>query len=56
MSDQAAGQKASQVGQDASTKYGVSSTPTFIVNGQTHGPFSDWNDVKGFLDPMLPKK
>lgn len=56
MGNQAESQKISQQGQDASTKYGVSSTPTFIVNGQEHGPFQDWNEVRAFLDPMLRKK
>jgi protein-disulfide isomerase len=56
MSDQAAATKISQVGQEATTKYGINSTPTFIVNGQQHGPFTDWAEVKSFLDPMLPKK
>jgi protein-disulfide isomerase len=56
MSNQAVEQKAAQIGQEASTKYGINSTPTFIVDGQTHGPFADWNEVKSFLDPMLQKK
>ncbi len=56
MSDQAQAQKISQIGQEATTKYGISSTPTFIANGKVHGPFTDWNEVKGFLDPLLPKK
>ena len=56
ISDQAAAQKITQVGQDATAKYGVSSTPTFIVNGQVHGPFESTDELKAFLDPMLPKK
>lgn len=56
MGNQAATQKIAQIGQEAASKYGVSGTPTFIVNGQSHGPFIDWNDVKTFLDPMLKKK
>jgi protein-disulfide isomerase len=56
MSNQAALQKAAKIGEEANTKYGVSTTPTFIANGQVHGPFADWNDVKSFLDPMLAKK
>jgi protein-disulfide isomerase len=56
MADQAAAEKISQIGQEASTKYGITSTPTFIANGQTHSAFADWNDVKGFLDPLLRKK
>jgi protein-disulfide isomerase len=56
MSNQAVSAKVSQVGQEATTKYAINSTPTFIVNGQVHGPFTDWAEVKAFLDPMLPKK
>ena len=56
MGNQAEAQKISQIGQEASTKYGVNSTPSFFVNGQMHGPFESWNDVKAFLDPMLAKK
>ncbi|HEY5047213.1 MAG TPA: DsbA family protein [Rhizomicrobium sp.] len=56
MGNQAGGEKIAQVGQEAATKYGISSTPTFIVNGQVHGPFVDWNDVTKFIDPMLRKK
>jgi protein-disulfide isomerase len=53
MGNQAEAQKISQIGQEASSKYGVNSTPTFIVNGQTHGPFESFDEVKSFLDPML---
>jgi protein-disulfide isomerase len=56
MADQAEGQKVAQKGEEATAKYGINSTPTFIVNGQAHGPFADWDAVKKFLDPMLSKK
>jgi protein-disulfide isomerase len=56
ISNQATAAKVSQVGQEATTKYAISSTPTFIVNTHMHGPFEDWDEVKAFLDPMLPKK
>ncbi|HKD20601.1 MAG TPA: thioredoxin domain-containing protein [Rhizomicrobium sp.] len=44
------------VGTDAQTRYGVSGTPTFIANGQIHGPFQDFSEMQGFLDPLLAKK
>jgi protein-disulfide isomerase len=53
MGNQAEAAKISQIGQEATTKYGISGTPTFIVNGQQHGPFEDWNEVKSFLDPIF---
>jgi protein-disulfide isomerase len=54
--NQAEAQKISQIGQEATTKYSVNGTPTFIVNGQEHGPFADYDELKGFLDPILAKK
>jgi len=54
--NQAEVQRIEKVGQDAQTIYGVSGTPTFVVNGQTHGPFVDFQELKNFIDPMLAKK
>jgi protein-disulfide isomerase len=54
--NQAEAQKISQIGQEATAKYSVNGTPTFIVNGQEHGPFMDYGELKAFLDPMLAKK
>jgi protein-disulfide isomerase len=54
--NQAEAQHIQQVGQDATTKYGVSGTPTFVVDGTTHGPFIDYAELKSFIDPMLAKK
>ncbi len=56
IANQTQAQRAAQIGQDAQTKYNVSSVPTFFVNGQMHGPFEDFKDVQSFLDPMLAKK
>lgn len=44
------------VGTDAQTRYGISGTPTFVANGQIHGPFQDFSEMQGFIDPMLAKK
>lgn len=54
--NQAEAQKIAQIGQEATAKYGVNGTPTFIVNGQVHGPFMDIDELKSFLDPMFAKK
>jgi protein-disulfide isomerase len=54
--NQAEAQHIQQVGLDATAKYGVSGTPTFVVNGTTHGPFVDYQELKSFIDPMLAKK
>ena len=53
MSDTAAAERASQVGQDAQTKYNIDGVPTFIVNGQMHANFSDWQSLQRLLDSML---
>jgi len=45
-----------QVGADAQLRYGISGTPSFIINGQLHGPFADFQDVQSVLDPLLQKK
>lgn len=56
INDQAEAKKIEDVGTEAQTKYGINGTPTFVVNGQTHGPFVDLQDMKSFIDPMLAKK
>ena len=44
------------VGQEASTKYNVSGTPSFIINGQFRSGEVPWDQMKTLLDSMLPKK
>ena len=56
MQDSEAAKRIEQVGTDAETRYGVSGTPTFLVNGQLHGPFANIQDVENFIDPMLTGK
>jgi protein-disulfide isomerase len=56
INDQAETKRIEQVGQDAQTRYGVSGTPTFLVNGRMHGPFVEFQEVRDFIDPMLGKK
>jgi protein-disulfide isomerase len=45
-----------QVGADAQTKYSINSTPSFVVDGQLHGPFMDFQELQSFVNPMLSKK
>jgi protein-disulfide isomerase len=54
--NQAVANQVAQVGQDAQTKYNISGTPTFLIDGQMHGPFVDYKDLQDFITPMLPKK
>jgi protein-disulfide isomerase len=56
IADQAASKRIQQVGSDATTKYGINGTPSFVVNGQLHGPFEDFQELQGFINPMLSKK
>jgi protein-disulfide isomerase len=54
--NQAEAKRVQDVGADAQIKYGVSGTPTFIADGQTHGPFADFSELQSFFAPMLHKK
>jgi len=54
--NQAQQQRIIQVGQDATTKFGVNGTPTFIVNGEVHSIFANWQELKDYLDSKLKKK
>ncbi len=54
--NQTVASQVAQVGQDAQTKYNISGTPTFLINGQVHGPFVDYTELQDFISPMLSKK
>jgi protein-disulfide isomerase len=51
-----ANKRATDVGQEAETKYGINGTPTFIVNGEIAPPFESSDDVKKYLDQKLAQK
>ena len=54
--NQAAQKRIQDVGTDAQTKYGINGTPSFVADGQVHGPFEDYQEFKTFLDGLLAKK
>jgi len=54
--DQAMQKRIQDVGADAQTRYGISGTPSFVADGQVHGPFADYQEFKTFLDGLLAKK
>jgi protein-disulfide isomerase len=54
--DQDAAKHIGQIGQDAVTKYGIQGTPSFLVNGQLHGPFADYPEMQAFLTTVAKKK
>jgi protein-disulfide isomerase len=53
--NQAEQQRITKVGQDATTRYNINGTPTFIVNGQIHSTFANWQELKDYLDSQLKK-
>ena len=56
MQDKAQLERASRVGQEGQSRYGITGTPTFIVNGTVHGGQYDWEGLQKELDAMLKKK
>ena len=44
-----------QVGQDATSKFGINGTPTFIVNGEVRSVWTNFQDMKDSLDSKLKK-
>lgn len=53
--DQKAAKQTEQVAQDGVTKYGLQGTPSFLVNGQLHGPFADYKEMQAFLNSVANK-
>jgi protein-disulfide isomerase len=41
---------------EAEAKYGISGTPTFIINGELHDGEIKYEDLKKMIDTKLPKK
>ena len=56
INDQAAQQGITKVGEDANKRYGINGTPSFVINGQIHGPFQNYQELKDYIDPLLAKK
>jgi protein-disulfide isomerase len=56
MADKAAQARTMAVAQDAGTRYGVTGTPTFVINGEVMEGGAPWDDVKAKLDATLAKK
>jgi protein-disulfide isomerase len=54
--DQAQAQKITQVGQDATNKYGINSVPTFVINGDVRQFSSGWDEMQSYLNGLLRKK
>ncbi len=54
--DTAVQAQTTKIGQEAETKYGVTGTPSFIVNGQMRVGVSTWDDWQSYLNGMLAAK
>ena len=55
IANQAEQERIAKVGQDATTRYNINGTPTFIINGQIHSTFANWQELKDYLDSQLKK-
>ena len=56
IANQAEAKRIQDVGTQAQTKYGINSTPSFVINGQLRQGFEDFQALKDYLDPLLAKK
>ncbi|HTO42178.1 MAG TPA: DsbA family protein [Rhizomicrobium sp.] len=53
MQDKTQLERASRVGQDGQTRYQITGTPSFVVNGKLHGGQYDWESLQKELDAVL---
>jgi protein-disulfide isomerase len=53
--NQSVSQKITQIGQEAVSKYGINSVPTFIVNGQVRQFMGGWDEMQTYLNGQLKK-
>lgn len=47
-------QRIRKVGEDADALYGVSTTPSFVINGETHAGAMSIDQMAALIDPLLP--
>jgi protein-disulfide isomerase len=55
IANQAVSQQITQVGQDAVSKFGINSVPTFIVNGEVRQFTGGWDEMQSYLNGLLKK-
>lgn len=53
--NQAVSQKVTEVGQEATNKFGINSVPSFVVNGQVRQFEGGWEDMQTYLNSLLKK-
>lgn len=56
IADQKMAQKITEVGNEGTSKYGVNSVPTFVINGQPQLFTGDWDGFQKQLDDLAKKK
>jgi protein-disulfide isomerase len=56
MTDKDSQKRVMAVAQDAQTRYGITGTPTFVINGEVQTAGAPWADIKAKLDSLLAKK
>ena len=56
IADQKVAQKITDVGTEGTSKYGVNSVPSFVVNGQTQVFAGDWDGFQKQLDDAISKQ
>ena len=54
--DKAVQDRVNKVAQDGQTKYNISATPTFIINGNPRTDVAGWPEMQQALDALLAKK
>ena len=56
MHDPAKNKRVMDIAKDATTRFGITGTPTFVINGEVQTPGAPWVDIKAKIDSLLPKK
>ena len=56
IANESAQKRATDVGQEAQTKYGINGTPTFIINGEIPEFYEPFDSFITYLDQKLAKK
>jgi protein-disulfide isomerase len=56
IADKAVQDHINKVALDGQTRYNISATPTFIINGVAHTDVTDWASMQAALDAQLAKK
>lgn len=56
MHDKAKNERVIAVAKDGETRYGISGTPTFVINGEVQTAGAQWPEIKAKLDSLLAKK